>query len=114
MLTTIDEAMGECDNCGGRGIKGMPCTTCEDSGMIYDGSDPLIDTDDIKVDTDVDSDVDTDVDSNVDTDVDSDVDSNDGDATTSDEAMGECDSCGGRGIEGMPCTTCEDSGMIYG
>ena len=70
----------------------MPCTTCEDSGMIYEGS--------------VDSDVNTDVDNN--------VDSNDGDATTSDEAMGECDNCGGRGIEGMPCTTCEDSGMIYG
>ena len=83
----------------------MPCLTCEDSGMIYDGSDP-IDTDDINVDTDVDS--------GVDTDVDSDVDSNDGDATTSDEAMGECDNCGGRGIKGMPCTICEDSGMIYG
>ena len=51
MSTTIDEAMGECENCGGRGIKGMPCTTCEDSGMIYEGS--------------VDSDVDTDVDGNV-------------------------------------------------
>ena len=43
--------MGCCANCGGRGIAGSPCSTCEDTGMIYEGS---VDSD---VDTDVDSDV---------------------------------------------------------